>query len=76
MQIASSATLLPADSQYHHLEAVGVIVVLLEMVSMAQQQWFVYLRLVLTVAAETPEPGQEKHNYRLFWQPVCQKIIA
>lgn len=75
MQIPSSATL-PADTQSHHWEAVGVIVVLLEMLSMAQQQWFVYLRLVLTVAAETPESGQEKHNYGLFWQPVCQQITA
>lgn len=75
MQIDSSATL-PADTQYHHLEAVGVIVVLLEMVSMAQQQWFVYLRLVLTVAAKISESDQGNNNYGLFWQPVCQQIIA
>lgn len=38
---------------YHHLEDVGMVLALLEQVSMVQLQWFVYLRLVLTVAAET-----------------------
>lgn len=40
--------------------AMGMMLVLLEVVSIVQQQLFVFLRFVLRVAAETSESGQAK----------------
>lgn len=40
--------------------AMGMMLVLLEVVSIVQQQLFVFLRFVLRVGAETSESGQAK----------------
>lgn len=61
MQAADSAI----QVYHHHLEALSVILVLFELFAMAQQELSVYIRLVLTVAAETVS-GQEKHNHVIF----------